>query len=90
MEPALLGVMDGQVVPHCFTHLDTQLNRIIKTLLLSWKDIIIIIIGKDKELALIWIIVFIFLSKKDCMIFCAREARDCNGCAINWHAVLFL
>ncbi len=58
MEPALLGVMDGQVVPHCFTHLDTQLNRIIKTLLLSWKDIIII--GKDKELALIWIIVLIF------------------------------
>ncbi len=63
MEPASLGAMDGQVDPHCFTDLDTQLNRIIKTLLLSWKDIIIniIITGKDKELALIWIIVFFFL-----------------------------
>ncbi len=83
MEPASLGAMDGQVDPHCFTDLDTQLNRIIKTLLLSWKDIIINIIGKDKELALIWIIVF--FCKRDWMIFCAREARDCN-----WHAVLFL
>uniref|UniRef100_A0A9J7Z6Z3 Dual specificity protein phosphatase 12 n=1 Tax=Cyprinus carpio carpio TaxID=630221 RepID=A0A9J7Z6Z3_CYPCA len=35
MEPALLGVMDGQVIPHCFTHLDTQLNRCIKTLFLA-------------------------------------------------------